>query len=42
MVKTAVNEQTTKFKISMDAGCLILEGFHEENEDDIFISVTHD
>ena len=37
----SVNEQTTRSKFSMAAGCLILEGYQYENEDDIFISRTH-
>ena len=40
-LKRAVIEKTTSPKISMDAGCLILEGSQDENEYDIFISATH-
>ena len=36
-----MNERTTRSKISMAAGCLILEGSQDENEDNIFISVTN-
>ena len=39
--KRAVHEKITKSKISMAVGWSILEGFQDENEDDIFISVTH-
>ena len=36
-----VNEWTTSSKISIAAGCLILEGYQDKNEYDIFISATH-
>ena len=41
ILKRAVNEWTTRSKISMAGGCLILERSQEENEDYIFISATH-
>ena len=36
-----MNEWTTSSKISIAAGCLILEGYQDKNEYDIFISTTH-
>ena len=41
LLKRAVNEKTKKSKISMAAGCSILEGFQDGNVDDIFIPATH-